>query len=143
MDEGSRMLAEGLKPVLVENAALAAGMPEGPLAMAGNVEQAGADGDSTDVEILKQRLLCIQALAAVEFWEQGKIDPVEADLASTLTWGYPAYSGGVMSYIDTMGVGKFVSMCKHFAEEFGEQFKPSQWLREKAARANRIYPTEG
>ncbi len=143
MEEGSRMLAEGLKPVLVENAALAAGMPEGPLAMAGNVKQAGADGGSIDVEILKQRLLCIQALAAVEFWEQGRIDPVEADLTSTLTWGYPAYSGGVMSYIDTMGVGKFVSMCERFAEEFGEQFKPSQWLREKAASADRIYPTEG
>ncbi len=143
MEEGSRMLAEGLNPVLVENAAWAAGMPEGPLAMAGNVEQTGTDGDSIDVDILKQRLLSIQALAALEFWEQGKIDPVEADLSSTLGWGYPAYTGGVMSYIDTMGINEFVSMCERFADLFGAQFKPSQWLREKAAGQDRIYPAAG
>jgi len=142
MEEGSRMLTEGVNPALVENAALAAGMPEGPLTMAGKLAPAKAIAENTDVETLKQRLLCIQALAAVDFLEQGRIDPVEADLTSTLACGYPAYTGGVMSYIDTMGLAEFVSMCERFAEEFGERFKPSQWLREKAAHQDRIYPAE-
>ncbi len=139
MDEGSHMLAEGLKPALVENAALAAGMPEGPLAMADKVKPSVLGETTIDVETVKQRLLCIQALAAVEFWRDGKIDPVEADLTSTLAWGYPAYTGGVMSYIDTIGLKQFVAMCDGFAQAFGDRFAPSTWLREKAGQDQQIY----
>jgi len=142
MDEGSRMLAEGLNPAMVENAALAAGMSEGPLAMAGKKLQPVAGDPGVDVETLKQRFLCIQALAAVEYWQHGKTDPVEADLTSTLVCGYPAYTGGVMSYIDTMGLNQFVTMCDGFADVFGERFRPSVFLREKVRQDDRIYPAE-
>ncbi len=127
---------------MVENAALAAGMSEGPLAMAGKDLQAVAGDTGIDVEVLKQRLLCIQALTAVEFWQDGKIDPVEADLTSTLVCGYPAFTGGVMSYIDTMGLKRFVLMCDGLADVFGERFKPSAFLKEKARLDDRIYPAE-
>ena len=140
MDEGSQMLAEGLSPALIENAALAAGMPEGPLAMAGKVKPPVPGETMIDVETVKQRLLCIQALAAVEFWKDDKIDPVQADLTSTLAWGYPAYTGGVMSYIDTMGLKQFLSMSDGFAATFGDRFSPSKWLRDKAGKNDRIYP---
>jgi 3-hydroxyacyl-CoA dehydrogenase/enoyl-CoA hydratase/3-hydroxybutyryl-CoA epimerase len=142
IDEGERMLAEGLPPALIENAARAAGMSKGPLEMAGSAdtsqERSGADG--VDVERLKQRLLCIQALAAIRFQANG--DPAEADLNSVLGWGFPSYTGGVMSYIDTMGLGSFVALCDHFAAEFGDRFNVDPELRERARENDRIYPAQ-
>ncbi len=139
MDEGSRMLAEGLQPALVENAALAAGMAEGPLAMAGNLREQGTGETRVDVDTLKQRFLSIQALAAVEFWQDDRIDPIDADLISTLACGYPSYTGGVMSYMDTMGLNQFVSLCNGLADAYGEWFRPSEYLCEKARQNDRVY----
>ncbi len=140
MDEGARMLTEGLQPAVVENAALAAGMAEGPLAMAGTPGAQEADGNQIDVEALKQRFLSIQALAAAEFWQDDRIDSIDADLTSTLACGYPGYTGGVMSYVDTMGMNQFVALCDDLADAFGERFRPTEFLRDKARQDDRIYP---
>ena len=141
MDEGSRMLTEGLQAALVENAGLAAGMAEGPLTMAGKSWAQEAGDIHIDVETLKQRFLAIQALAATEFWQDDRIDPIDADLTSTLACGYPGYTGGVMSYMDTMGLTQFVSLCERLADAFGERFRPSEYLRDKARQSDRVYPT--
>jgi hypothetical protein len=142
MDEASKMLAEGLKPALRENAALAAGMAEGPIAMAGEQEPSKAGDLVVDADTLKLRFLCIQSLTAASFWEDGSVDPVEADLTSTLVCGYPSYTGGVMSYIDTMGLSQFNSICEDLAETCGDRFRPSKYLYELAEQNNRIYPAE-
>lgn len=152
--EGMSMLGEGVKPALIENAAFAVGLPKGPLALAGEEalaeEQALADAraappedspvNATDLEDLKQRLLCAQALAAAECWEQELIEPVDADLASVLGWGFPSYTGGVMSYIDSMGLSTFVALCDRFAEQGGALGRPSDWLRGQVKKGERIYP---
>ncbi len=140
------MLLEGLKPAFIDNAGLAAGMRDGPLTMAANAQHRGKADAAISMEAAKQRLLCIQSLAAAELWETSGLDPVEADLASILSWGFPSYTGGVMSYIDTMGLRDFISICDDFSrtsdQSSGEHFWPSAWLREKAEQDNRIYPVE-
>jgi 3-hydroxyacyl-CoA dehydrogenase/enoyl-CoA hydratase/3-hydroxybutyryl-CoA epimerase len=140
--EGAQMLAEGLGPALVENAALAAGMAEGPIALAGNQDQSATGNLVADVATLKLRFLCIQSLTAARFWEDGSVDPVEADLTSTLVCGYPGYTGGVMSYIDTMGLNQFNSTCDSLANKYGERFRPSRYLCELAEQSDRVYPAE-
>jgi 3-hydroxyacyl-CoA dehydrogenase/enoyl-CoA hydratase/3-hydroxybutyryl-CoA epimerase len=140
MSEGRHMLEEGVGPPLIENAAWAAGMPRGPLQMAGADAPSGVAGRGCEQDLLKRRLLAIQSLAAVEFCAQERLDAVEADLNSVLGWEYPSYTGGVMSYIDTMGVRDFVSMCERFAGQYGERFEPPAWLRERAGQGDRIYP---
>ncbi len=142
IQQGLQMAAEGMTPALIENAAFAAGMPQGPLVMAGkNPVQQSSGQDSTDVEPVKQRLLCAQALAAAECWENGLLDPVTADLASTLGWGFPTYTGGVMSYIDTMGLGEFIALCEQLSLPGNAGLEPSQWLRKRAMEDNRVYPS--
>lgn len=137
--EGLCMVGEGIGPALIENAAFAAGLPEGPLSMA--EEETSDVGSATpDVEEVKQRLLSVQALAAAECWEEGLIEPVDADLASVLGWGFPSYTGGVISYIDTMGLGAFIALCDKFADQGWASGKPSDWLRAKAGEGDRIYP---
>lgn len=143
MDEGSRMLSEGSSSAFVENAGLAAGMRDGPLSMAAKAQQRGKGNTAISMDAAKQRLLCIQSLAAAELWETSGIDPVEADLASILGWGFPSYTGGVMSYVDTMGLRDFIGICDGLVKTSGEHFRPTAWLREKAQQGNRIYPVEG
>jgi 3-hydroxyacyl-CoA dehydrogenase/enoyl-CoA hydratase/3-hydroxybutyryl-CoA epimerase len=140
--QGQQLAAEGIKSVLIENAAYAAGMPEGPLALAAkNPEIYASNRQTVDVEIIKQRLLCCQALEACGGWESGLVDPVTADLAATLGWGFPSYTGGVMSYIDTMGLNTFITLCDNLSAQTGAGLIPSEWLRVRAQDDDRIYPS--
>jgi 3-hydroxyacyl-CoA dehydrogenase/enoyl-CoA hydratase/3-hydroxybutyryl-CoA epimerase len=194
--EGMRMLAEGIKPALIENAAKMAGMPVGPLAVTDEVaiELAWKVGKATaaalgqtypadpaqqviatmveklqrkgkrhgagfyeypvdgkkhlwpglaehfpqraeqpDVAELKQRLLYIQALESARCFEENVIThPADADVGSVLGIGFPAWTGGTLSYIDTIGIGHFVAACDHLAKVLGPRFAISAWLRERA-----------
>jgi 3-hydroxyacyl-CoA dehydrogenase / enoyl-CoA hydratase / 3-hydroxybutyryl-CoA epimerase len=92
-----------------------------------------------DVEMVKQRLLCIQSLKAASYLEAGLIDTVDADIASVLIWGFPSYTGGVLSYIDTMEISNFIKHCEQLADQYGEQYKASEWLYKKAKENDRVY----
>lgn len=93
------------------------------------------------VEDVKKRILCIQALEAARCMEEGVVTTAaEADLGSILGWGYPAWTGGTLSYIDTIGIAKFVAECDQLAKRYGKRFKPSKWLRDRAARNEPFHP---
>jgi 3-hydroxyacyl-CoA dehydrogenase / enoyl-CoA hydratase / 3-hydroxybutyryl-CoA epimerase len=196
--EGMKLLEEGVNPALIENAALAAGMPVGPLAVSDEVtlqlqfdvmqqskqdlgakfvapvnyellkkfalelQRAGKRSGHGFYEYpahgrkhlwpglaelfpratrqpstneLKQRLLYIQSLESARCVEEGVITHAsDADLGSVLGIGFPAYTGGTLSYIDSIGVTKFVAECSRLAESHGSRYQPSAWLKERAAR---------
>ena len=92
------------------------------------------------VEELKTRLLYIQALETARCFEEGVLTSVhEADLGSILGWGFPAYTGGTLSYIDTIGPVKFVAECKRLARLYGERFKPTKGLLARAQSGETYY----
>jgi 3-hydroxyacyl-CoA dehydrogenase/enoyl-CoA hydratase/3-hydroxybutyryl-CoA epimerase len=196
IDEGMAMLAEGVAPTLIENAARQAGFTAGPLEAIDEVsldvqkraiDQAMADGmatrllrghaqpviermlalgrrgrehgggfhdfpeaspkrlwhglckeyplliDQPAVDEVKQRLLCVQALEAARCVEEGVVpDVADVDLGAVLGLGYPTWTGGPLSYMETVGLKPFVAICDRFAERYGERFRPSSWLRERA-----------
>jgi len=194
LKEGLAMLAEGVKPALIENAAKMAGMPVGPLAVsdelsielsynivqqtrrdlgrdysehpadavlttfyeklrrlgkrygAGFYEYPAGGGrkrlwpglaevyppaaEQPDVEQVKKRLLHIMALETARCLEEGVVTtPADADVGSIFGWGFPAWTGGTASYIDTLGMANFVSECDRMADACGEHYRPSEWLR--------------
>jgi 3-hydroxyacyl-CoA dehydrogenase/enoyl-CoA hydratase/3-hydroxybutyryl-CoA epimerase len=201
--EGAAMLAEGVKPALIENAAKMAGLPVGPLAVTDEVtlelahkigkETAAALGleypaDSAssiiqkmvevldrkgkrfgqgfydypadakkhlwaglaeefpqaevqpDVGELIKRLLYIQALETARCVEEGVLTHSEdGDIGSIFGWGFPAWTGGTLSLIDTVGVQEFVAECDRMAEAYGERFQVSDWLRERAEQGKSFY----
>jgi len=199
--EGAAMLAEGVPPAVVENAAKAVGMPVGPLALLDEltfdlplkiveqaIEQEGdkyvlpagvavlkamkaagrsskkdgagfyhypAEGgkhlwkglaelfpvsDNYDVEQLKQRFLYTQAIETARCLEENVIETSEdGDLGAVYGWGFPAWTGGTLSYIDTVGIEMFVRECDRLAQLYGPRFAPSLWLRERAAKGQRFY----
>jgi hypothetical protein len=40
----------------------------------------------------------------------------------------------------TVGITQFVADCERLAKRHGKRFKPSKWLKEKAARGEGFYP---
>jgi 3-hydroxyacyl-CoA dehydrogenase/enoyl-CoA hydratase/3-hydroxybutyryl-CoA epimerase len=203
--EGQRMVEEGIEPALIENAARAAGMAVGPLAVTDEVslglqwnvlQQTRADlGDKfvppvsydvlrhfvvdlkrlgrksgggfydypkdgrkrlwpglaeqypraarqPSVEEIRTRLLYIQALEAARCLEEGVVtSAAEADLGSVLGWGFPAYTGGTLSLIDTVGLSAFVHQCRRLAKAYGPRFKPPRGLIERAKRGEKYHST--
>ena len=191
VEEGLRMLKEGVSPILIENGGRAAGFSLGPLALAddfslpmvqamaivkesdsmtvisrlsGDLKRHGKaygagfyeyfPDDSNrlwsklsdnfpeneiqpDITLVKNRLLSIQALTAVSFIANGMMTNEHADLVSVFCADYPSYTGGAVSYVDSLGVREFISQCKMLADKFGPQFSHSDWLLDRPN--NRMY----
>jgi 3-hydroxyacyl-CoA dehydrogenase/enoyl-CoA hydratase/3-hydroxybutyryl-CoA epimerase len=93
-----------------------------------------------DVEEVKTRILYIQALEAARCMEENVLrHAADADLGSILGVGYPAWTGGTLSFIDTIGIEAFVAECDRLAQRHGPRFAPSAWLRDRAAKGLRFH----
>ena len=98
------------------------------------------DPDALDVDLIKHRLLVIQALESARCVEEGVVTDVrEADVGSILGFGYAPFTGGTISYIDGMGVNNFVALCGDLAKLCGERFKPSNLLLDMAKKGETFY----
>ena len=204
MGEAMKLVTEGVKPGLIENAAKALGMPIGPLALLDETTlQLGYDvmqstkkelGDAyqpsgtedfmelmviklgrkgrrfgsgfydyddkgerltlwqgmadhyplaenqPSVEEVKQRLLYIQLIATAQCFEEEVVrDPQSADLGAIFGWGFAPYTGGPMSYIDTVGLENFVRTADGLAQRFGNRFAPPKSFREMADTGATLY----
>lgn len=74
-------------------------------------------------EEVQHRLLCIQTLEAYRCLEEHIVSsPEDADLGSVLGWGFPAFTGGVISYIDYVGLPKFTEITGDLKNKHGERF---------------------
>ena len=92
------------------------------------------------LEETKQRLLYIQALETTRCVEEGVVThSADADLGSVLGWGFPLWTGGTLSFIDTVGMRNFVAECDRLAQLYGPRFAPSAWLRARAERNEKFY----
>ena len=201
--EGLAMLAQGVKPALIDNAGRMAGMPLGPLALADEVSvelihminrQTRADTGGTfvdpdaervasemverlgrlgrkagkgfydysagggkalwpglaerfpaaptqpAVDAVIERLIMIQSVEAARCLAEGVVTrPMDADIGALLGWGYPAFRGGPIGWIDTMGVASFVAAAERLAAAYGPRFAPPRMLEEMAAKGERFY----
>lgn len=82
---------------------------------------------------VKTRLLYRQAIEAVRCFEEGVIrTKLDADLGSILAWGFPAYTGGALSFVDFVGIDTFVQTLDLLADMYGDRFRPTAKLRERA-----------
>lgn len=206
VDEAMAMLAEGISPALIENAARMAGMAASPLAVLDEVsldlqlrvaEQASADGlderflrshaksviarmnalgrlgrksgggfydyppggrkrlwsglstlyplkaDQPAVETVRQRLLYIQALESARCLDECVItSPPDADIGAILGLGFPAWTGGPLSLIETVGLDHFVRTCDTLAATCGQRFVAPDSLRGRSGERRVFYPED-
>ena len=93
-----------------------------------------------DFEELKRRFLVVMALEAARTVEEGVVTDVrEADVGSILGFGFAPYTGGQISYIDTMGVAEFVALADELRAKYGDQFAVPALLREMAKNGETFY----
>ena len=94
-------------------------------------------------EEMRSRFLHRQAIEAVRCLEEGVLDdPRHADVGAILGWGFPRWTGGPLSYIEQIGVRRFVEECDMLASRFGDRFTPPQMLREMADGGLSFYPAQ-
>jgi 3-hydroxyacyl-CoA dehydrogenase/enoyl-CoA hydratase/3-hydroxybutyryl-CoA epimerase len=98
------------------------------------------DPDAIDIGELKHRLLVMQALETARCFEENVLTDVrEADVGSILGSGFAPFTGGTLSYIDMIGIKRFVDRCRELEDKFGARFKPAQLLLDMAARNESFY----
>lgn len=96
--------------------------------------------EQPEQEELKQRFLYAQAMETARCLEEGVLEtPQDADLGAVYGWGFPIWTGGPISYIDTVGIANFVRESDRLAQLYGPRFAPSDWLRDKAATGQSFY----
>jgi 3-hydroxyacyl-CoA dehydrogenase/enoyl-CoA hydratase/3-hydroxybutyryl-CoA epimerase len=66
-------------------------------------------------------------------------DMREADVGSILGFGFAPFTGGTLSYIDTMGTKAFVELCGQLEKSWGPRFAPSKLLIDMAAKGDTFY----
>ncbi|MBE7193283.1 MAG: enoyl-CoA hydratase/isomerase family protein [Gordonia polyisoprenivorans] len=96
----------------------------------------GSRPDQVPFDDMKERLLFSESLEAVRCLEDGVLRSfADANVGSMLAIGYPAWTGGVLQYVDGYpdGVAGFVRRADELAERYGPRFTPPELLRTKAA----------
>jgi 3-hydroxyacyl-CoA dehydrogenase / enoyl-CoA hydratase / 3-hydroxybutyryl-CoA epimerase len=97
--------------------------------------------DYLDKETVGKRLLHIMALESYRCLEENVLRSTkDGDVGSLLGFGFPPYTGGVFSYMDYVGLDKFVAECDDFAQRFGTRFTVPDSLRKRAAEGQKFYP---
>ena len=201
VQEGIRMLAEGLSPSSIEMAAARAGFPVGTLAISdelnfntmrnirlaaekdlaaegkalpvdatapvldkmidvlgrsgklggggfydypqggkktlwpGLAEHFGKPGASIPFDDMQERFLFVQSLETVRCIEEGVIESMaDANIGSIMGIGFPAWTGGVVQYMNGYGLRKFVERAQQLAARYGDRFNPPALLIEKAEK---------
>lgn len=100
----------------------------------------GLQDPQPNVQDVKDRLMYAQAIEAARTMAEGIVhDPREADLGSIFGWGFAPFTGGAISFIDTIGAKRFVKRADELLESYGPQFEVPKLLREMAKSGETFY----
>ena len=104
-------------------------------------------GDPSTIALrdLEERMLFIESLESVKCLDEGVIVSVaDANIGSILGIGFPAWTGGVLQYINGYehpvhgtGPAAFVARARELAATCGKRFQPAASLVEKAEEGER------
>jgi 3-hydroxyacyl-CoA dehydrogenase / enoyl-CoA hydratase / 3-hydroxybutyryl-CoA epimerase len=98
---------------------------------------ARAEPDPGALRELRERLLFSEALEAVTLLDEGVVtSAADANVGSLLGIGFPAWTGGVLQYVDGYpgGPAGFAARARELASRHGDRFAPPASLEAMAAR---------
>ncbi|WP_224243110.1 3-hydroxyacyl-CoA dehydrogenase NAD-binding domain-containing protein [Hyalangium gracile] len=98
-------------------------------------------GYTIPFEDMKERMLFAEAIDTVRCFDEGVLrSTADANVGSILGIGFPAWTGGVVQYINGYegrtgtGLRGFVTRARELAERYGKHFLPPASLVEKAEK---------
>ena len=97
-----------------------------------------SERDFDDQEIVERMMvaLCLETVRCLE--DNIVATAIEADMGLVLGLGYPAFRGGALRYIDSLGVAEFCRIADKYAE-LGDLYKPTAAMTEKGAAGETYY----
>jgi 3-hydroxyacyl-CoA dehydrogenase/enoyl-CoA hydratase/3-hydroxybutyryl-CoA epimerase len=96
--------------------------------------------EQPDADEVRKRILYVQAIETVRCMDEGVVThPADADIGSIFGWGFPPYTGGTISFIETEGLQNFVTEADRLVEAYGERFSVPQSLRSMAEKGETFY----
>ena len=136
--EVAALLAEGVAPAVIDQAARSADWEALP--WPAEHPPAAARRDALDTEALVRRLLCATALEGIRCLDDGTaVSPAEADVGALAGIAYPRWTGGVLSYVETVGLARFAAEAEGLARSHGARFMPPPGLLERARSGRKFY----
>ena len=94
--------------------------------------------DFSDAEIV-ERMMVALCLETARCLEDGIVETaIEADMGLVLGLGFPAFRGGALRYVDSIGVAEFCAIADKY-EQLGEIYHPTAKMREKGAAGETYY----
>jgi 3-hydroxyacyl-CoA dehydrogenase/enoyl-CoA hydratase/3-hydroxybutyryl-CoA epimerase len=115
--------------------------PEGaPKQLWAGLEAEFGQGTATiPLQDVRDRILYIQALESIRIMEEGVIeDTRDANIGSVLGIGFPRWTGGVLQFVNMVGLKKFAERAYELAQRYGDRFRPPALLLEKAELGQRF-----
>jgi 3-hydroxyacyl-CoA dehydrogenase/enoyl-CoA hydratase/3-hydroxybutyryl-CoA epimerase len=102
----------------------------------------GAGGTAMiSLEAIIERLILVQSVETVRCLEEKVLRaPIDADVGAILGWGYPAFRGGPVGWLHTLGLPAALAALDRLARQHGPRFAAPQLLRAMATRGDRFYP---
>ncbi|MGJ3254834.1 MAG: 3-hydroxyacyl-CoA dehydrogenase NAD-binding domain-containing protein [Alcanivorax sp.] len=88
-------------------------------------------------EDIKERMMFVEAIEAVKCFDEGVMESVaDANIGSIFGIGFPAWTGGVIQYINQYegGLRGFVARAQELAKSYGDRFNPPASLVAKAEK---------
>lgn len=102
----------------------------------GSVQASKRDFEDTEIVERMMVALCIETSRCLE---DGIVETsIEADMGLILGLGYPAFRGGALRYVDSLGVAEFCASADKYAG-LGELYHPTVAMREMAASGASYY----
>lgn len=96
--------------------------------------------DQPSADEVRKRLLYAQAIETVRCMDEGVVThPADADIGSIFGWGFPPYTGGTISFIETEGLAAFVAEADRLTQEYGARFAVPDSLRRMAENNETFY----
>ena len=98
-------------------------------------EELGATNHDVDLHELSERMLFVEAIETQKCFDEGVLTSVaDANIGSIFGIGFPAWTGGVVQYVEGYpgGVAGFVARADAFREKHGDRFAVPDSLRAKA-----------
>ena len=94
--------------------------------------------DFSAAEIV-ERMMVALCLETARCLEDGVVETaIEADMGLVLGLGFPAFRGGALRYVDSIGVAEFCAIADKY-EQLGEIYHPTAKMREKGAAGETYY----
>ncbi|GAA4546524.1 3-hydroxyacyl-CoA dehydrogenase NAD-binding domain-containing protein [Pseudonocardia xishanensis] len=101
----------------------------------GLAEHFGASNTEVPLLDMQERMLFAEAIDAVRCLDEGVLRSVaDANVGSILGIGFPAWTGGVLQYVNQYkgGAAGFVTRARELADRYGNRFSPPESLVRRA-----------